>query len=76
MFFFLSSAVQMMAHPGAIAGVPVGLEYLTQVDQLICKQIVELFEGLFVPFLLMKAEILLFLHYFLKKEEKKVSLAI
>ena len=48
MFFFLSSAVQMMAHPGAIAGVPVGLEYLTQVDQLICKQIVELFEGLFI----------------------------
>jgi len=35
---------QMMPHPGAVQGVPVGLEYLTQVDQLICKQIVELFE--------------------------------
>ena len=34
-----------MAHPGAISGVPPGLEYLTQVDQLICKQMVELFEG-------------------------------
>ncbi|XP_005095743.1 phospholipid scramblase 1 [Aplysia californica] len=36
----------MMPHPGAISGVPTGLEYLTQVDQLICKQIVELFEVL------------------------------
>jgi len=36
--------VQFMAHPGAISGVPPGLEYLTQVDQLICKQMVELFE--------------------------------
>ena len=36
----------MMPHPGAVQGVPVGLEYLTQVDQLICKQIVELFEGI------------------------------
>jgi len=38
--------MELMPHPGAISGVPLGLEYLTQVDQLICKQIVELFEVL------------------------------
>ena len=30
---------------GALANCPPGLEYLTQVDQLIIKQKVELFEG-------------------------------
>jgi len=36
-----------MARPTAIEGVPVGLEYLTQVDQILVHQQVEIFEGLF-----------------------------
>ncbi|CAG5132665.1 unnamed protein product [Candidula unifasciata] len=36
----------LMPHPGAIPGVPEGLEYLAAVDQLIIKQEVELFEVL------------------------------
>lgn len=40
------SQYAMMPKPDAIAGIPPGLEYLTQVDQLICKQIVEFFEVL------------------------------
>ncbi|KAK3098490.1 hypothetical protein FSP39_020006 [Pinctada imbricata] len=34
----------MMAHPGAISGCPPGLEYLTQIDQLIVRQQVDLLE--------------------------------
>jgi len=35
-----------MARPPGIAGVPPGLEYLTQVDQILVHQQVEIFEGL------------------------------
>jgi len=34
-----------MARPAGIAGVPQGLEYLTQVDQVLVHQQVEIFEG-------------------------------
>jgi len=37
---------QFMARPPGIAGVPPGLEYLTQVDQILVHQQVEIFEGL------------------------------
>jgi len=36
---------QFMARPPGIAGVPTGLEYLTQVDQVLVHQQVEMFEG-------------------------------
>jgi hypothetical protein len=36
---------QLMARPAAIPGIPYGLEYLTQVDQLLVHQQVEIFEG-------------------------------
>ncbi|KAK3097640.1 hypothetical protein FSP39_011667 [Pinctada imbricata] len=36
----------MMTHPGAISGCPPGLEYLTQIDQLIVRQQVDLLEVL------------------------------
>jgi len=36
---------QLMARPQAIPGVPYGLEYLTQVDQLLVHQQIEIFEG-------------------------------
>jgi hypothetical protein len=36
--------VQFMPRPAAVAGVPPGLEYLTQIDQLLVHQQVELFE--------------------------------
>ena len=35
-----------MARPAGIAGVPPGLEYLTQVDQILVHQQIEIFEGL------------------------------
>jgi len=35
-----------MARPTGIEGVPPGLEYLTQVDQILVHQQVEMFEGL------------------------------
>jgi len=41
-----NAGFSLMASPGAMSGIPAGLEYLTQVDQLICKQIVEMFEVL------------------------------
>ena len=37
--------VQWMARPNPISGCPPGLEYLTQVDQLLVKQKVELLES-------------------------------
>ena len=37
---------QMMAMPEGVVGCPPGLEYLTQLDQLVVKQQVELLEGL------------------------------
>jgi len=37
---------QFMARPPALTGVPTGLEYLTQVDQVLVHQQVEIFEGL------------------------------
>lgn len=40
-----------MPHPGAMPGVPEGLEYLAAVDQLIIKQEVELMEGQSLNFL-------------------------
>ena len=36
--------VQWMAAPAAIAGVPAGLEYLTQIDQLLVQQQIEVLE--------------------------------
>jgi len=35
-----------MASPGSIPGCPPGLEYLTQLDQVLMHQQVELFEGI------------------------------
>ena len=40
----MGTTPEITAPRGRIPGVPQGLEYLRQVDQLICKQMVELFE--------------------------------
>ena len=37
--------IQMMAKPATIPGCPPGLEYLTQLDQIIIKQQIELLES-------------------------------
>lgn len=42
---FLAKAQWMQAPTGVPTGVPPGLEYLTQVDQLLVHQQVEIFEG-------------------------------
>lgn len=41
-------APHLMQRPPAMPGIPYGLEYLTQVDQLLIHQQVEIFEGLSV----------------------------
>ena len=46
-FTQMQPVVQWMAPPPSIPGVPPGLEYLTQVDQLLVHQQIEIMESTF-----------------------------
>ena len=46
--------MQVIAAPPTVPGIPPGLEYLAQIDQLLCHQAIELLEGVFNAIVLAK----------------------